>query len=141
MNIRNAILAAADHIEEHPALFNYHRQVPTPDCGSPGCALGWISLLADEQRFAWGRSEQSEHTRPWKRAELFAWLGYDDGVFYDRMDALDLGWKRTARQCAAAMRLYADKYHPAPKLGIPASVLAIFEAPAIAEGCLVNTNQ
>jgi hypothetical protein len=60
-------------------------------------------------------------------------------AFYMRTNEIDaelMGrgcWMSSAKRCATAMRLYADKYHPAEKPnGIPASVLAIFETEATA---------
>lgn len=125
MNIREAILKAADVIDQRPEEFNFGNMVPDPACGSPGCALGWIAFLADEARFAKPRGKSAY--REWISSELFAWMGVDEGEFYDRMDEFDDRWINSAKQCAAAMRLYADKYHPAPSLGIPESVRAIFE--------------
>lgn len=121
MNIREAILKAADSIESRPDLFNYWATVPDQSCGAPGCALGWIALHAG-----------TFHGRTWDREQLAKLLGGDrvnhDYQFYQRMNGICEGWESSARTCAPAMRLYADKYHPAetPK-GIPSSVLAIFK--------------
>lgn len=42
--IRQAILQAADHIEKNPCDFNFY-SVDKPECGTPGCALGWIGVF------------------------------------------------------------------------------------------------
>ena len=39
--VYEAIMLAADHIERNPADFNF-MSIGIPDCGTPGCALGWI---------------------------------------------------------------------------------------------------
>jgi hypothetical protein len=115
MNIRDAILKAADHIEQNPRQFNFGSiKIPRKsDCGTPGCALGWIGFFGG---LTW---KESDYDSEWcvLRAsnEL---LGHDDqmhssSVFYDKMGALVSGWKDSAPRCAAALRLYADKYHPA----------------------------
>ena len=48
MNVREAILAAADHIETYPKKFSFASvEVPSRrSCGTPGCALGWIGHFA-----------------------------------------------------------------------------------------------
>lgn len=40
-SIYTAIMKAADTIERHPELYNFLSN-EVPDCGSPGCLLGWI---------------------------------------------------------------------------------------------------
>lgn len=137
MNIRDAILAAADKIESEPRRFNFDSIcIPGITCGSPGCALGWIAAFHGDIGDTYSRS--------WNSSRMAGLLGLGSGgdnAFYSRMDRLEeehFGidrhdkheWMWTARRCAAVMRIYADRYHPAPKLGIPASVRAIFDAPA-----------
>lgn len=114
MNIRNAILAAADHIERNPGEFNYHSiEVPRrAGCGTPGCAYGWIATFSqldlEDKRHEyggkqivalWGFQEKAHFTEPTE--------------FYSRMNEFSNGWRGSASECAAALRLYADKYHPA----------------------------
>lgn len=136
MNIREAILKAADHIERTPKDFEFMEE-RKPSCGSPGCALGWIgcflSVESDGSKYGYpnlvaiAMGIRSGERRP-------------EGMFYERMNALSPpGWKWDEQICATALREYADKYHPAPKLGIPASVRAIFDAQPIEQGCLVNS--
>jgi hypothetical protein len=129
MNVREAILKAAATIEANPRAFDFDGVVPVPECGTPGCALGWIALLAGVERLnVAGRIY-------WDHAQLSTFLeipgGYPDGIFYERMDKLaGYAWHRSAELCARGLRLYADEYHPAPvvkRAGIPASVRAIFD--------------
>ena len=111
MEIRQAILKAADSIEQHPELFNFHT-TRMPDCDTPSCALGWIALHAGKNEFRGYRDVLN--VRSGKE-------------FYLRMRDLHggFGWRHTAVDCANALRLYADKYHP--KSAIPDYVLAIFD--------------
>jgi hypothetical protein len=116
MNIRDAILKAADHIESHPEEFDFH-SVDRPGCGTPGCALGWIGVFG-------------EVTKPAGRSWLGAvsdYIAVDSVVFYQRMSELDGYWTVFHDSCARALRAYADKYHPAESRSlIPESVRVIF---------------
>lgn len=99
MDTRQAILKAADHIEANPDQFNYW-VVGVPDCGSPGCALGWIGYFLG---FSVGASF-------WGNVSPAMGLASED--FYDRMTEIDRKWESGAARCSHALRLYADKYHP-----------------------------
>jgi hypothetical protein len=115
MNVREAILKAAGHIEANPEQFNYYL-CRVPECGTPGCAIGWIGHFAGCDR---GKSIY--------RVEEVT--GVSNFKFYMRMSEISRDWKRDGEACAEVLRLYADKYHPAPKVehfGIPDSVRAIF---------------
>jgi hypothetical protein len=103
MNIRDAILKAADHIERHPTDFSFNK-IFVPSCGTPGCALGWICAFAGI----------SAGDSIWY--ERIPGFVQHSSVFYSRMnDLVGHAWKRDAAVCARGMRLYADKYHPAEK--------------------------
>ena len=122
MNIRTAILKAADSIEQNPGLFGFG-YISIPDgCGTPGCALGWIGHHLGHTTIISGVSEKMGC--PLGTRSDFPGGDTDFG-FYDRMEELNEDWKFSADNCAPALRLYADKYHPSA--GIPDSVLAIFE--------------
>jgi len=108
VNVYNAIMRAADHIENHPNEFNFSSVwIPGTDdersCGTPGCALGWIGHFA-------GVKGLSEIEMPWRLGFDGLWL---DAVrnFYARMDALNRRWRRDSIACSGALRLYAEKYH------------------------------
>jgi len=130
MNIRQAILKAADSIETQPDLFDFH-SVAVPECGTPGCAIGWIVAHSGvEVPYTEGRHGRARYwSRNHKDREL---LGLDDsGVFYDRMNSFgNTYWQEKAQTTATALRLYADKFHPEtcqPETDhIPASVREIF---------------
>ncbi len=106
MNIRQAILKAANHIESNPERFDYGScGIPEHEtCGTPGCAVGWVAFFA-------GQKECNEPMN----AICARTLGIDFwNTFIRRMDTLDdQSWRFTASQCAKHLRLYADKYHPA----------------------------
>ena len=122
MNIYQAIMKAADHIEANPSEFRFWstRCPEHPGCGTPGCALGWISSFAKQR--------QDVH-----RGCLIL-MGLPAGPsgsfrFYRRMNDFDPSWREAATNCAAALREYADMYHGdlKPKPDIPASIRALFD--------------
>jgi hypothetical protein len=112
----NAIMKAADQIQNNPREFAIGAvQVPKgPGCGSPACALGWISHFAGVEANPCGFSN----------ARVLKLLGINgDREFYPRMSELNgerhtvetwNDWARDAALCAHTLRLYAAKYH-APK--------------------------
>jgi hypothetical protein len=108
-------MKAADHIERNPRLFNFDVFEMPPDCGTPGCALGWIGAFS-EIKF--------EHTGSFigvKYDVAPQALGITSTEFYDRMDALGQQrfWHRDAKLCAQKMRLYAAKYHAPTVVVVP----------------------
>ena len=107
MNIREAILKAADTLERHPDLWRWSN-CHVPDRGTPACAVGWIGHFA-------GCEVGSGIVAAAKEK-----LGLPhDGYFYDLMDDLvgrpnDLvgrPWSSDLALCVKGLRLYADKYH------------------------------
>ena len=114
--MRQAILKAADQIQKHPDLFEFCALgVPENDCDSPGCALGWISFYSNVE---WGK----------KGCPLNNALGVSNDLeFYDRIrdSDPDLNWHHNADICAALLRKYADKYHPA--IEMPEAVRKLFD--------------
>lgn len=132
MDIRQAILKAADHIERQPHLFSFKEWLMPNDCGSPGCAIGWIGVFSETV------VEKSCHDGIERRSGVAsdvcpAVLGIKAEDFYDRMDSIDQTtdfdkrWRRNAGTCARSLRAYADKYHPdASRALIPDNVARIF---------------
>lgn len=109
MNIREAILKAADHIEANPSLFGFFvMRLPT-DCGTPGCALGWIGHFL-------GAQYKDPYEAIYSSVPLSIGCrsaGWDHaGVLYGRMTEIEEGWETNARKCAKALRAYADRFHP-----------------------------
>jgi hypothetical protein len=108
MNIYNAIMKAANHIERHPGEFDFN-QIPIPGaCGTPGCALGWIG-------FFYGTGKCAQLDNGYNGAHAVAvLLGFSNaGPFYHRMGELDASrrWSCDPSLCARTLRLYAAKYH------------------------------
>jgi len=117
MNIRQAILKAANSIEQYPELFHFS-SIDNPDisCGTSGCALGWVRLHLHGQKETQTISETAK--------ELGINTAIPEFIFYDRMKSFDVSWRRNAKTCAITLRLYADKYHSDH---IPESVREIFK--------------
>jgi hypothetical protein len=135
MNIRQAILRAADHVQRSPRDFEF-REIAVPTaCGSPGCAIGWVAHFTGMTFPVHGCGIYPHHAKTISLVHPVceSVFGVDHHEFYTRMDALSSGWRRDPVTCARALRLYADKYHPSEKgtedlcTGIPASVRAIFD--------------
>lgn len=127
MDIRQAIFKAADSIERHPTLFNFSSiEKPNHHCGTPGCAIGWIGYYTEGS----ARDPHDFFLKVMKRLGLRG-LGAE---FYHRMDSIDGSnfWRRRSDVCAATLRKYADKYHPAKKTlpviheGLPKSITDLF---------------
>lgn len=124
MNIREAILRAADMIELHPKQFDF-MSIYVPSCGTPGCAIGWIGCFM-------GIRDTNRSDGKTNVGYVCAEAGLPDSMeFYNRMDLIaPRGWRRKAVLCAQGLRAYADKYHPADGCeeirGIPDAVRNIF---------------
>lgn len=113
MNIYNAIMATADHIERNPDEFKFSAvYIPnSPGCGTPGCALGWIGTFL-------GVSEARAYEEGQSAATVLhigsRYLGvlcrdHNDNMneFYSRMNEFDKYWKIGPQECSKALRLYA----------------------------------
>ena len=120
MDIRTAILGAATDIERNLSIFNYW-EIRVPPCGSPGCAIGLVG------------SKLGIPTGEYVRENCVRIMGVNTDVFYYRMSAAAVeidptrNWMGNALLAARTLRLYADKYHPAAKQDLPASVRHIFD--------------
>lgn len=108
MEIRQAILKAADHVQGHHGLYQFSPNV-RPDCGTPGCMLGWTGFFL-------GIKADSCFTDRVAKA-----LGHDHlglalhalqtcGPFHLYAKA---SVDNDADAAASVLRSYADKYHPA----------------------------
>lgn len=130
MNVRNAILAAADLIERNPELWAFNN-TEVPPCGSPGCAIGLIGALMGA-----------------KVDTVVSHISLDvvsvkDREFYNRMTDINCAmpncigrpsWHDSAEVAAECLRIYADKYHAnsTTKTGLPDVVRKIFRQPEAA---------
>lgn len=102
---RYAILKAADQIETRPETFNFCETGIPHDCGSPGCALGWIGHFASTPVAGSVLDVAVDFLRLGDHVDA-------DAVFYERMSRLQYGWRDNAHDCAKTLRLYADAHHP-----------------------------
>ena len=114
MNAYEATLATAKLFEREPKMFDFSRVV-VPDCGTPGCAIGYIERFMGFEGVIDGNRS----------------LGTTRTEFYDRMGELvTRGWIDSASLCATGLRLHAEKYLREDY--VPIEVRAIFER----EGCV-----
>lgn len=114
MEIYNAIMAAADHIEQNPSLW-FFKNVRVPDCNTPACAVGWIGHFAGINS---GLSIQDVCPLLNVRSDM---------AFYEQVDTVGVhlhSWTEPA-EVARGLRLYAARYHPL-RTGLPDSVREIF---------------
>jgi hypothetical protein len=121
MTVYEAIMKAADSIEQNPHLFHFNA-VSAPTCVSPGCALGWIG-------FHLGMKDlDGPYTLDVGKALGFAYYTHISHPFYERMKDLTGGmaWRDDTALCAKGLRLYAAKYHKPVSREIPGCVLNIF---------------
>jgi hypothetical protein len=130
MNIRQAILQAADHIERNPQQFLYvSNEKPDGSCGTPGCMLGWVGVFLGVE------ADPREPAESWA-AHVARAIGTTHNDFIwnfvsPESDARELyihrGEPNAAANAAALLRIYADKHHPAEfRAPIPESVARIF---------------
>jgi hypothetical protein len=108
-----AFMRAADHIEQQPDSFDFGNcAVPLLDCGTTGCALGWVGFYAHLPI-----PENSDGYLPVN--VVSDGFSKSDMLFYREMDALQNGlkdefyaesWIHDAQLCAKLMRLYAKRY-------------------------------
>lgn len=116
MGAYEATLATAKLFEQRPELFDYS-QTLIPDCGAPGCALGYIGHFMGHT----GEIDGEQTVR------------VGSGDFYNQMRSLAPNWIFSSVICAKGLRLYAEKYLRSDH--IPAEVRSIFEQePAHWEG-------
>lgn len=129
---REAILTAADTIEQRPELWDFFEAgIPRRDDGGEvGCALGWI-----------GYHLENAAIRGKSIIRMYEPLGLRHDIqFYTRLEyiymnsTLDYECVRLscmpARDLARCLRIYADTYHK--RTGIPQSVRQVFATPVCA---------
>lgn len=121
MNIYNAIMKAADHIEKHPERFDYWSTMVPHSEGCQACLLGWIG-------FYFGQTIRDDIHGPID--QRITLLGVHYSVFYAAIakmsDVASLS-QADPKRLAAGLRLYAAEYHEKAAItGIPDSVRQIF---------------
>lgn len=115
--IYEAIMKAAHTLESDPRLWDWWSGFVPASCGTPGCALGWIGFHLGQKKGAGFYSQEA--------------IGVDSFEFYQRMRQIspEGAWKKSGKTAAAALRLYAEKYHAPVITGLPDSVREIFTNP------------
>lgn len=124
MDIRTAILKAADHIERNPETYSFHSN-DKPDCGTPGCMLGWVGVFLDVP------ARESAYTGSYMNRTAMAlglqgmgdFLRFCEG--YSNRKKL-YGFTHDASEAATLLRAFATERIAAVKSTIPTSVRAIF---------------
>lgn len=109
--MRDVILQAAEHIEKHPEDYCFISMAAPSPGRVAGCALGWIAHFAEIHD-----AVHDPRPVPAVAAELLSVSSPSE--FYDCMDSYNIGhrhgetWTTSARQCARALRIYADEFFP-----------------------------
>lgn len=105
--LRQAILLTADHIEQHPALYNY-QIIKVPDCGTPGCLVAWIGHFLGVV----------SGTNCWTTGACHSIMGVSRDTFTTRIKDIRRGitlchsYTNHVPTAVTALRKYADLYHP-----------------------------
>lgn len=112
MEIYNAIMKAADHIERNPHSYNFFNSV-VPECGTQGCMLGWIG-----------------HFMGMTGANVFREVGPRLGFGRDFLAGAAIGVQhgedlKDSTDAVRMLRRFAQRYHPL-RTGLPDSVREIF---------------
>jgi hypothetical protein len=103
--IRGAILATANLFEQRPELWKFSR-IDVPECGSPGCAIGYIThFLGMRDIFGFRKTTELLVAD----ADLD---GMPGSVFYGRTG---LSSYVEPQKVPGILRAYADRYFPAAK--------------------------
>lgn len=109
MNIYDAVMRAADHIERNPHLFNFVRSY-VPDCNTPGCLMGWVGHFMGLRTGTLAWDGVARHFGIEK--ETGRWHAFDDLVRRELGDEGYLGYQWDVAVAAKFLRLYAAKYLP-----------------------------
>lgn len=135
MNVRQALLAAADHIEARPQAYCF-KNSNKPDCGSPGCLMGWVGFFAEVK----DKDKRDWDTPGYANQVAKEVLGLNGWAHFFGLGS-ELGdfskYTQDSKQAAGMLRAYADKYHPAPVQAPPDwNTLATEPLPAAEESAI-----
>jgi hypothetical protein len=125
MQIYDAIMKAAHYIELNPQQWKFRNiQIPMNECGTSGCALGWIGYFLGMERGS---------VVAYVARALTGHKTDCGGIFYQQLAEFgcDVFVDKPAT-VAAALRRYAAKYHASEKphfTGLPDIVRDIFTNP------------
>lgn len=128
-----AFMRAADHIESNPGSFAFFETfIPHEECGTIGCALGWVGFyanLADDPDLKKRTSEFLQAivlNHPRAGHDVFVSVipplwGNEEGSFYREITRFAGGpWMSNAKACAQALRAYAEHHFTKPSAKDPA---------------------
>jgi hypothetical protein len=115
MNLYNAIMKAAEHIERNPESYRFfsHR---VPECGMPGCLWGHIG--AQLGMVGACNMEVAVKMAKDSTGHLYSFMD----LRWNRMPSDSpertklLAWHHNAKVAAEGLREYAEKYHGHEKL-------------------------
>lgn len=133
MKVYDALLAAADHIEQNPELYYFDSsEMPSQNGRGRGCMLAWIGELAQPGRFLGADAVAPYFMGVQPRAFFVEIAEICHGMKFDDIDCQEsrrFVCLRDPVQVARAMRIYAERHFkdadPLPP--IPASIMRIFQ--------------
>lgn len=136
-DIYTALMKAADHIKHNPKNFMFSASgVPCAnECGTPGCAMGWIAAyMGHESGTEFYAAHKELGLSPEAQDNVPSHGAHVSFAFYNRMDSIhgSYRWRCYADECARSLRLYAAKYHaPKPALNWERIAMAPESAAAV----------
>lgn len=120
--IRRAILAAADTIETQVGAWKFlETKIPENECGTAGCALGWIGFHLGMKRHGETGNYQNYSNVPEALGYSNGYSGGDRQFYMDverayrpeNPEPYKFDWiSESAIGAAKAIRAYADKHFP-----------------------------
>jgi hypothetical protein len=100
--IRGAILKTADLFERKPHLYSY-RNIEVPECGTPGCMLGYIGMYLGVKKGSFVKRDVSCGALGMEPEPTLYALGHENFA----------GYTSDAAKAVSLLRAYANKYFPA----------------------------
>ena len=112
MNIRQAILKAADSIEERPSRFNYGSPFVPKSMDDTGCPIAWIGYFAPRKYTFFNLIPLFKPYYPDFVCRMY--LSHNEDEFLEEMQLLsgDEFWRINHKSAICGLRAYAAKYYP-----------------------------
>lgn len=114
VSVREAILKAADWIQEHPDSYNF-MATEIPHCGSKGCLIGWVGHFLERPAGENSWSDGCEKIMGInleqfnkRLIEICKENGYEENCVW--------AYQTQPKQAARILIFYANQYHPAKPL-------------------------
>ena len=118
MNVRQAILAAASHIERNPDQYKFHAN-GKPACGTPGCLMGWIGVYAGVAKSSHSYMNDTKAALGFDYQDITQfWSNKINSVPHNDWMRLSMFQVR-ADAAAELLRVFADERFPAEPLKFP----------------------